>query len=51
MVQKSDACFVLIRLISDVQIKIEMKPNKYKVDEHLGHKFKKVMPNTAKVIS
>ena len=29
-----DARLVYIRLISDAQIKIVIKPNKYKVEEH-----------------
>ena len=33
---RQDARFVYIRLISDAQIKIVVKPNKYKVEEHWG---------------
>ena len=41
-----DARFVYIRLISDAHIKIFIKPNKSKVEEHRGSKI----PNTAYVI-
>ena len=37
-----DARFVYIRLISDAQIKVVIKPNKYKVEEHLGPKISKM---------
>lgn len=43
-------CFVCIRLTSDAQIKIVREPNKYRVEEHWGPKFKKVVPNATKVI-
>ena len=42
-----DTCFVYIRLISDVRIKIFIKPNKYIIEDP---KFQKDVPNTSKVI-
>ena len=46
-----DARFVCKRLISDARIQKSLKDQMmYKVEEHWGPKFLKVLPNTAKVI-